>query len=78
MKIGREKAQHLWDAICEYADARYATGNEGNSGEFHDDKEFRRLARVEQTAENSLVDAFIAATGWEPVLDESTREWSLR
>lgn len=56
----------LWYSIIKYADAASECGSEGNSGEFHNDKEEEELGKVFSKAEEVLLSNFAASTGFEP------------
>jgi len=63
----------FWGAIENHSDKSNELGGEGNSGEFHDAKEEKRLIRELKEAEERLVSVFAEYTGWKPVKIEFTR-----
>lgn len=48
----------LWQAITEYGEAERELGNEGNSGEFHDPKEFRVLSKITNDCYEKVIEKF--------------------
>ena len=68
----------LWDGIIAYSDALAELAAEGNSGEFHEEAEAKKLEKVMLAARTELCDAFAEATEWMPHLDESTEKWTLK
>jgi len=58
---------YLWEAIRNYGLAQYDMGGEGNSGEFHDDREEQRLMKNLEIEEKNLIEKFSEVTGYLPV-----------
>lgn len=63
----KEKAGALWGAIIEYGEAEYEIGGEGNSGEFHDRAEQKKLERLYKEKMQALCRIFSETTRWTPV-----------
>lgn len=72
--MSKKNATILWNAIAAYAEAMMASGSEGNSGEFHDDKEEERLEKALEEAKKNLIEIFAKRTGWKPELLPMTME----
>lgn len=65
--LNKEDALLLWNSVLYFADGIGELYAEGNSGEFHDDEEEKRLfAEMEQSLTN-LMGEFERTTGWMPV-----------
>ncbi len=71
----QDKALQLWLAIRAFADAAEELGGEGNSGEFHDWREFNRLSKEREQKERELIELFCDATKWAPKVGPSG--WSV-
>jgi hypothetical protein len=67
----------LWYAIMEYGDSQAEIGGEGNSGEFHDEKEAQSLESKGKHILGGLIKQFSINTGWKPVWIkvEDMRQW---
>lgn len=70
--MSKKNATILWNAIVAYAGAMWESGNEGNSGEFSDDKEAAKIAKALEEAEKNVIEIFAKRTGWMPVRLSST------
>ncbi len=62
-----EKAKNLFRSIIEFAECSNALGGEGNSGEFHDESEARKLAMEAKKSKENLIETFYEATGFFPI-----------
>lgn len=79
--MGYEQAKLLWTSILisliTYGDVQ----QEGNSGEFHDEKEYKKLQSKWKDCFETLRTDFEKTTGWSPVAvlgvdaDPDTRYW---
>jgi len=66
--MNKFEAQTLWDAIEAYASSSCELGAEGNSGEFHDDDDEKRLIENLHGRRTTMVHIFFGLTGFRPVL----------
>lgn len=57
----------LWHSIMNHSEASAELAGEGNSGEFHDENEEKKLKKQRDDAEVALIDKFAAVTGYRPV-----------
>ena len=64
--MNKKTAEHLWQTILSYGEARQEIGNVGNSGEFYTDREANAAQKQLAKSEEGLVEAFTDATGWYP------------
>jgi len=62
--MNRNDAIQLWSVIHNYAKATAELEGEGNSGEFHDAKEAKKLAETLANAESCLTSKFLEITGY--------------
>lgn len=64
----KEKAEleKLWSTIMAFVIAAQELGAEGNSGEFHDPNNYRKIRKELKEAECALLQEFVALTGWLP------------
>jgi hypothetical protein len=68
VSVQEEQALLLWDAMMDYADDSFEVGAHGNSGEFHDPREYNKCARKRNSSLEKLKALFASATGFVPVL----------
>lgn len=61
-----ENIYELWNSIIEFANASMELGGQGNSGEFHDDKEEKSLSEILNNKEQTLINNFSKFTGYTP------------
>lgn len=73
----KQDATNLWNSIIGYGACQEFLGSEGNSGEFHDAKEFKKLERELEDATTVLREKFSEVTGWLPVYDGKQGIWEL-
>lgn len=59
---------NLWHSIVDYADKSNECGAEGNSGEFSDEREQKRLEKELGEVQAKLIANFKDFTGFEPEL----------
>ncbi len=59
--------RNLWASIINYADAANELGAEGNSGEFHNSEEEKRLVKEWENSLDKLIIEFSKNTGYVPV-----------
>ena len=62
-------AEKLWNDIISFAQAQWELGNEGNSGEFHDEQAQLELEIDERKAREKLQKTFEQMTGWFPMCE---------
>ena len=61
------EVKSLWDSIVEYGDAVGEHYGEGNSGEFSDEREQKRIEKVLDEKTELLIENFGKFTGYRPV-----------
>lgn len=62
-----ENVVSLWNSIIDYGDANMELGSEGNSGEFHDESEYKALQKDFKLKRLKLINNFSKLTGWMPL-----------
>lgn len=66
----------LWNQIIDYADISQERGGEGNSGEFHDESEAKKIEQEFKLVEIKLITRFAKVTGWVPIyIKEEKQIW---
>lgn len=79
--MDKTKADLLWVSILEYAECTEGRGAEGNSGEFHDEKEWNILCKEADDSLSNLKKVFAETTGWMPEYKKQpghrTKTWVL-
>jgi len=73
----KEIAEKFWQRILDYADATGELLGEGNSGEFHDPKEYAEIKKDYECAERELTFIFKDITGYMPIYNDNLDEWEL-
>lgn len=64
----KQAAVELWKQILAFKTASEEVGGEGNSGEFYDEQEEKRVIEEFEKAFFNIREAFIAATGYIPII----------